>query len=165
MNGDFDYGAYCKREKAHPRAVSLMTEDFFWNCIADDTPFGSDEGSQAYSCWRGWRASNPDASLREAMASWILGGDGLAYLSLSSQERPLEGFEGSSYVMDWDLWTLNITIIATALSQLLDEGNVDEEAKPFVFAATAIERSPHIENPGFMPTEVLDAIDRVIKAA
>ncbi len=164
MNDDEDRGAYCDRERAHPRATSLMVEDFFWNTFADDTPFGSDEGYEGYYSWREWRASNPGANLVEAV-SWILENDRQTYLGLATLDDPQKAFGDSSYVCGWDLWTLNITIITTALSQLLDEGTIDAEAKPFVTTATAIERSPHIENPGFMPEEVLDAIDRVVAAA
>ncbi|MBT8409314.1 MAG: hypothetical protein KJN93_06795, partial [Alphaproteobacteria bacterium] len=80
-------------------------------------------------------------------------------------DNVLSAFSNSPLSLNWDLWTLNITIITTALSQLVDEGAIDKEIKSFVYTATACERSPHIENPGFMPAEVLDAIDRVVTAA
>ena len=162
---DDDLGAYCDREKAHPRAVSLMVEDFFWNPMQDDTPFGSDEGSTSYQCWREWRADNPTAPLSQAIESWILGGDAQTFLSFAQADNPQDAFYDSNYVMDWDLWTLNVTIITTALSQLLDEGTIDGDAKDFVSTATTIERNPLIETPGFFPAEVLDAIDRVVAAA
>ena len=165
MDGDdWNAGAYCDRERAHPRAVSLMVEDFLWNTFADDTPFGSDEGYEGYYSWREWRSSNPDANLINAV-SWILDDDRQAYLNLAKEDNPQKAFGNSSFIAGWDLWTLNITIISTALSQLLDEGTIDDEAKPYVYTATAIERSPRIENSGFMPAEVLDAIDRVVAAA
>ena len=159
-----DDGAYCDKAKAHPRAVELMAEDFFWNAVHDNTPFGSDEGFESYYCWRDWRSSNPDASLSDAII-WILGGTYEDFLSLAKDPDPGQAFNNSAFVVDWDLWTLNITIVTTALSQLLDEGTIDGAIKPFVHAATTIERSLFIENPGFMPAEVLDAIDRVVAAA
>jgi hypothetical protein len=42
---------------------------------------------------------------------------------------------------DYDIFTIDTTVIATALGQLLDEGHVDVEAKPYV--QVAIKRQLH----------------------
>ena len=36
-----------------------MNEDFFWDCVDERAPFGSDEGNDAYYEWRHWREENP----------------------------------------------------------------------------------------------------------
>jgi uncharacterized protein YfeS len=88
-------------------------EELF-DCVDEAAAFGSDEGSDAYSEYRRWRAENADASL-VACSEWI--GDESDYA---------------------DELTFNATIIATVLGQLVAEGRIDAEAKPF--AQRAIQR-------------------------
>lgn len=38
------YGIDKDQDQAHPRAIELVPEDFFWSCIDELAPFGSDEG-------------------------------------------------------------------------------------------------------------------------
>lgn len=129
---------------------------------------GSDEGSEAYNSWREWRQGNPDATLKDCF-SWILEGK----LDLYNDERAsdpqirLDRTNPSSdpWSDGWDMWTLDITIIATGLSQLLDEGRIDPEAKPYMRVAIKRQRSTEIAMPGLHPPEVLDAIARVVGLA
>lgn len=37
------------KEIAHPDALQLLKEDFFWDTSDEFAPFGSDEGSDAFS--------------------------------------------------------------------------------------------------------------------
>ena len=131
-------------ELAHPRARELMKEDFFWDCVDEWAPFGSDEGNDAYYEWRNWREKNPNKELIECF-SWVLDGRLDDYNeSLITDERIDKDIEdpGSSFLSDgYDVFTLDATIIATALGQLLDEGKIDNNAKPFI--NIAIKRQSH----------------------
>lgn len=96
----------------HPRAQELMDESL-WDCVNELAPFGSDEGAEAYTEYRSWRAAHPREDLAACIA-WI--GD------------------ESSYP---DVFTFDATIIATVLGQLIDEGRIDPTVKPAARAAIA----------------------------
>jgi len=160
-----DHDPFNEPEQAHPRARELMVEPFFWDCVDERAPFGSDEGSDAYYEWRNWREENPSASLRDCL-SWILNGELDAYNeSLCSDEqieRDLANPDGAFLAEHYDMFTLDTTIIATGLGQLMDEGRIDTEAKPYV--NVAIRRQMH-PGGGEYDSEVLEAIQRVVDAA
>lgn len=160
-----DHDPFNEPELAHPRARELMAEDFFWDCADEGAPFGSDEGFDAYYEWRAWRAENPSNPLTDCL-SWILVGRLDEFNeSLCSDEqiqRDLEDPDSAFLADAYDIFTVDTTIIATALGQLLDEGSIDAGAKQFV--NVAIRRQLH---PGVAAydRERLFAIQRVVDAA
>jgi uncharacterized protein YfeS len=62
------------KKHAHPKAKSLMNEDFFWSPIDEAGPFGSDSGSDAAEGFNQWRKANKSISpikyLSELLISW-----------------------------------------------------------------------------------------------
>jgi uncharacterized protein YfeS len=46
------------QENAHPRALSLLTEPFFWSIADDGAPLGNDTGSDTIFAYREWREEN-----------------------------------------------------------------------------------------------------------
>ena len=133
-----DHDPFNEPETAHPRARELMCEYFFWDCVDEAAPFGSDEGSDAYYEWRDWREENPDAPLTDCF-NWILQGELAAYNeSLASDariEQDIEEPEDAFLAESYDIFTLDTTIIATGLGQLMDEGRIDPDAKKFLHFA------------------------------
>ena len=137
----------------------------FWDCTDEAAPFGSDEGADAYYEWRDWRSENPDAPLADCF-DWILNGNLGAYneaLASDDQiemdvENPEEAFMGDRF----DMFTLDTTIIATGLGQLMDEGKIDPDAKPFIRVAIKRQRNP---NAGHYDAATLDSIARVVDEA
>jgi uncharacterized protein YfeS len=160
-----DHDPFNEPETAHPRARELMREPLFWDCVDEAAPFGSDEGSDAYYEWRNWREENSNAPLTECF-DWILSGNLEAYNdSLASDAQiekdaadPDNAFLGDQY----DIFTLDTTIIATGLGQLMDEGVIDSAAKPYMFVAIKRQRNPKV---GRYDAATLDAIHRVINEA
>ena len=152
-------------DSAHPRARELMKEEIFWDCVDEAGPFGSDEGSDAYYEWREWRKENPNAPITDCF-NWILNGELDSYNSslITDQQvatdlkKPREAFLAKHY----DMYTMDATIIATGLGQLVDEGRIDATAKPFMKVATTRQR---FEGAGCFDTSTLDAIDRVVREA
>jgi uncharacterized protein YfeS len=61
-------------ETAHPKAKSLMKDEFYWSPIEETAPFGSGDGSDAFYGFRKWRLANPTTSpiayLKELIKSW-----------------------------------------------------------------------------------------------
>jgi uncharacterized protein YfeS len=160
-----DHDPFNEPETAHPRARELMVESLFWDCVDEGAPFGSDEGSDAYYEWRRWREVNPTAPLTECL-SWILDGKLAGYndaLCTDEQiEQDLANPDGAFLADHYDMFTLDTTIIATALGQLMDEGTIDASAKPYINIALRRQAHPGI---GHYDAETLTAIQRVVDAA
>ena len=160
-----DHDPFNEPETAHPRARELMVEPMFWDCLDEAAPFGSDEGSDAYYEWRNWREENPDKPLTECF-NWILDGQLDAYNDALASDEQIERDAqnpGDAFLAEhFDVFTLDTTIIATGLGQLMDEGTIDADAKPFIRVAIKRQRNPKA---GRYDVETLDAIARVVDAA
>jgi uncharacterized protein YfeS len=163
-----EHDPFNEPELAHPRARELMTEDFFWDCTDEEAPFGSDEGDTGYYEFRTWREENEEENLTECLA-WIMDGEDLQdyterLYSDEVVERDLANPDDAFLADAYDIFTLDATIIATALGQLMDEGRIDKEAKPYI--KVAINRQLH---PQILTSEhrknVLLAVNRVVDAA
>ncbi|GAB5517682.1 MAG: molybdate metabolism regulator [Rhodopirellula baltica] len=157
-----EHDPFNEPETAHPRARELMREPLFWDCVDEAAPFGSDEGSDAYYEWRSWRSENPDAPLTDCI-DWILDGNLNAYnetLASDAQvETDLANPDDALLSEQFDMFTLDTTIIATGLGQLMDEGKIDTEAKPFIHVAIKRQRNPKA---GHYDSVTLDAVARVV---
>lgn len=55
------------KDHAHKRAIELIPEDFFWDCINELAPFGSDEGDLALSEFREWKKESKTIPLRKKL--------------------------------------------------------------------------------------------------
>lgn len=152
---------------AHSRAQDLMPEEFLWDCSNDWAPFGSDEGWTAYYEWRRWREENPSRPVVDCF-SWILDGRiGEYNESMYSDERiaaDLENPDGAFMAEAFDIFTLDATIIATGLGQLVDEGRIDDTAKPFINVAIGRQLNPRICSDDDRST-ILNAVKRAVAAA
>jgi len=139
-----DHDPFNNPEQANPRARELMREEFFWDCVDEWAPFGSDEGNDAYYEWRNWREENKNNELVECF-SWILDGRLNEYneslITGERIEKDIENPDDAFLSEAYDMFTLDTTIIATALGQLLDEGKIDKNAKPYIMVA--IQRQSH----------------------
>lgn len=58
-------------DHAHKRAMELIPEEFFWSCIDEFAPFGSDEGDTALAEFREWRKQNPRTPTIECL-KWVI---------------------------------------------------------------------------------------------
>lgn len=79
-------------------------------------------------------------------------------------ERDLENPNEAFLADDYDMFTLDTTIIATALGQLLDEGRIDAEVKPYVRVAIKRQLHPKVVTSKHRE-KILLAVQRVIDAA
>jgi uncharacterized protein YfeS len=163
-----DHDPFNEPYTAHARARQLMKEALFWDCADEEAPFGSDEGFDAYYEFRDWRATNKKKDLTDCLA-WIMQDDDLKKYNeklctdkaiTRDLENPDEAFLADSF----DMFTLDATVIATALGQLIDEGKIDADVKPYV--RVAIKRQLH---PKVLTSQrrkkILQAIQRVVDAA
>jgi hypothetical protein len=79
-------------------------------------------------------------------------------------EHDLNYPEGAFLADAYDTFTLDTTIIATALGQLLDEGRIDADAKPYLRVAVARQLHPKIVTSKHRK-KILLAVKRVVDAA
>jgi len=166
-----DHDPWNEPSHRHPIASKLMLDETLWDCVNELAPFGSDEGADAYCEFRNWRADNPTADLT-ACVDWILGGKLKYYDESIADVDTLESSDLSAQSFGYgDAFTLDATIIATILGQLIDEGCIDSAAKPLAFIA--ISRQSHPKILAEYPEEtianerrcILEAVRKVIEAA
>ncbi|XZE21314.1 molybdate metabolism regulator [Pirellulaceae bacterium SH449] len=164
---DEEHDPFNEPKQRSRRSSALMKEDFFWDCVDEDAPFGSDEGWEAYYSFRDWRSENPKAKVseffdavmyeRSAEYNEMLTTDDAIIQSVKS---PKKAFLGKEY----DPGVLDVSVIAICLGQLIDEGKIDSSIKPF--ARVAISRQSH---KAFRPSKhrlkILQACARVIQEA
>lgn len=124
------------KEHAHSRAIELIPEDFFWSCIDELAPFGSDEGDTALAEFRDWRKENPDTPTLECL-KWVIESVGdmniADYNQIITDKQVIkkqlkdEHFDDHQYI-----YTLDISVIATGFAQLVDEGIIEPQNKPLI---------------------------------
>ena len=162
-----DHDPFNESHQAHPTSRKLMSEEFFWDCTNEDTPFGSDEGWDAYYEWRSWRAENSNEEVKDCIA-WIVSGRLDEYnQSLHSDtqiERDINTPDQAFMAEGFDIFTLDATIIATGLGQLIDEGKIDVSVKPYLMVAVTRQLHPKICSSDER-RNILEATRRVINAA
>jgi len=150
---------------ARPSLCGGMAEPIFWDCADEAAPFGSDEGFDAYYDWRDWREENASAPLTDCL-NWICDGQLSKYtMDLASDKQvevDVESLDGAFLANQYDIFTLDTTIIATGLGQLVDEGTIDDSAKQFILVAIQRQRNPNLD---YYEASTLDAIERVVNAA
>jgi uncharacterized protein YfeS len=166
-----DHDPWNEESHRHPRAAQLMQDKVFWDCVNELAPFGSDEGADAYVEYRSWRAENPVSNLVDCI-SWILGGRIAEYNMTLVQDKVIRQSDASADRLGYpDAFTLDATIIATVLGQLVDEGRIDVEAKPFAKVAIARQSNPVIlaeygsESTMTERREILQKVQQVIDEA
>ncbi len=125
-----------QKDHAHKRAIELIPEDFFWSCIDELAPFGSDEGDMALAEFRDWKKENPNSPTYECL-QWTI--ESVSELNISEyNENILDKGLIRKQITDDDfddyqyIFTVDISVIATGFGQLVDEGKIDERNKPII---------------------------------
>ena len=126
-------------EHAHKKAVELIPEEFFWSCLDELGPFGSDEGDMALAEYRDWRKQNPKTPTVECL-KWVIESVGEMNFEDYNQELLVsdnikEAIEDEEYDDRQYIFTLDMSVIATGFAQLVDEGLIEEATKPIIQVA------------------------------
>ncbi|MDU1892379.1 MAG: hypothetical protein E6767_16965 [Dysgonomonas sp.] len=129
------------KNKAHPRSIELMTDDFLWSASDELSPFGSDEGHTALCEFRRWRKKNKKISVGYCIA-WVIEsvGEFTDYEeydeeNLVNEDKVNEQINNPDFDDHQYIFTLDTSVIATALGQLVDEGLIEVEYKYYVQVA------------------------------
>ena len=166
-NADDEHDPFNNPRQRSKRSCELMTEEYFWDCVDEDSPFGSDEGWDAYYEFRDWRRENPKARIRTYINTIMLGRASGYNKTLTSDDAIIESVRNprkSFLGNEFDKGVLDVTIIAICLTQLIDEGHIEPAIKSF--AEIAIARQRH---KAFRPSKnrlkILNEIERVLREA
>lgn len=121
------------KDKAHRRAIELVSEEFFWSCTDELAPFGSDEGDMALSEFRDWKKENSNTETFECL-KWTI--EGVSEKSLAEFNKKIlnrtlikSQLEDESFNDQHYIFTVDISVISTGFGQLVDEGKIDEKNK------------------------------------
>ena len=131
---DEPYGI--EKEHAHRRAIELVPEEFFWDCVDELAPFGSDEGDMALSEFRRWRNSNQNSPLIECL-QWTIESVGeMRFEEYNNRILDKELINNQINDFNFDdqqyIFTLDISVIAAGFGQLVDEGKIEGNSKPII---------------------------------
>ena len=134
---DLHYGI--DKDYAHPKAIELIPDEFFWDGGNELSPFGSDEGYTALQEFRAWRMDNKESDVLPFL-EWTIESVGDMKISEYSDDilqKDLIGkqMSDSDYDDQQFIYTLDISVIATGFGQLADEGKIDTNCKMFISRA------------------------------
>ncbi len=123
-------------DNAHQKAIELIPEDFFWSCIDELAPFGSDEGDTALAEFRNWRKKNLTTPTLECL-KWVIESVGEMKFSdynseMLSRTKIKSQLEDEDFDEQQYIYTLDNSIIATGFAQLVDEGIIEAENKKII---------------------------------
>lgn len=114
-------------KNAHPRAVALLKDSFYWSILDDDSPFGNDNGADALTAYRKWRNQHRIGTavdfIRELLTSFQAPLSEWKMLKASDINTFLDQIKG--YVLE----TGDDVIISVAFAELLLDGKIDEEVR------------------------------------
>ena len=123
-------------DHAHPKAKDLIPEDFFWSCIDELAPFGSDEGDTALAEFRSWRQANPAVPTLQCLVWTITSVGEMEFIDynyqLVNKEKILSQLQDKEFDDQQYIYTLDISVIATGFGQLVDEGVIEAQNKPII---------------------------------
>lgn len=117
----------------HNRAIEIANYEFFWDCVDELAPFGSDEGYMAFIELNDWIIENPEKTIFDCF-KWIF--DCWDLKIENFDENIIDNESINKIILDLDfnqdLLILDITIIATGFGQLIIEGKIDDEIKNII---------------------------------
>ena len=126
------------RKTAHHRAAEIMKEDWYWDEADDLSPFGNDEGSDAFYSFRDWRIQNPNVEpslyFVELQNTWGLS---FTHKDVTSEEELKEIETSNPFYHNVDA-----AIIAVALGQFALEGKMSARLKDLGIKAVNRTLSP-----------------------
>jgi uncharacterized protein YfeS len=125
------------RETSHPNFVTTLTEEFYYDCTDEFSPFGNDDGADTLESLEEWYQENGDLKkplkfLKELIEeNW---GFETKYMKLTDKEKILKINSEKEFMFD----TIDHSIVATAFGQYKIEGTLGSDLKDL--ANLALER-------------------------
>jgi uncharacterized protein YfeS len=148
-------------DTSHPHAARILPDEFFWDCVDENTPFGNDTGADALAFFREWRREHPRSNpveflggiLREVFE--VPDADWKVVEPVPVEELLVESAE--------DVCVRDDAVIAVAFGQLVLEGSVEAEIKSRALWALQRQELPVvIEQRGWVnPPERIERLRRM----
>lgn len=117
---------------AHPKALELLKDDFYWDCGNESAPFGSDEGSDCFDDLCIWKDKNPTLPLpviKFINSKWN------EYKSYTPEiDIRSTNLDNEKHLM-WFCETLDEEIIAIGFGQIVIEGKIGLDVKDLTLKA------------------------------
>jgi len=145
-----------EKETAHPKALELLKEDFYWDICNDNSPFGNDDGADALSNYKNWHDENPNASAIEFLEDFFVGWDVNfdAWKLFDNKDHP-DNFDP---VYAYSIFTGDRVIISIAFGQILIKGEVDKDLLELALRAIDNEASPAVSQRWRDPAERIERL-------
>ncbi len=138
---DDEEGEGPSRETSHPNFVKVLTEDFYYDCTDEFSPFGNDDGADALFNLEDWYRENGKLSKPlKFVKDYIVENLGLEtkYIKLTDTAIILKIYTEDEYMFG----SIDHAIIATAFGQYKIEGILNSELKDL--ASIALDRQMSI---------------------
>ncbi|MDJ1469045.1 hypothetical protein QNI19_04710 [Cytophagaceae bacterium DM2B3-1] len=113
------------KEIAHPNALQVLKEDFFWDTSDEFAPFGSDEGSDAFSHFYEWKKEHPDIDAIEYIRELLIKDIGIDSSDLEYIDANSIPEEVRSVIIE----EIDFELIAICFGQILLTATIDCETK------------------------------------
>lgn len=116
------------KDTSHPDFVKIAQEDFYYDEACDFAPFGSDDGSDAFSALQDWYAQEGDEDIADFLEDFLSGwGFDLPVDILLWPTEELEAWLGQDDMNERYLQAECRARVAFAFGQLKISGAVSEE--------------------------------------
>jgi uncharacterized protein YfeS len=135
----------------YPKAAQILTDEFYWDCTDEFSPFGNDDGADTFTFFREWREEhsrdNPVRFLDEHLEGWQV---------INGHWDVVDADEAVKLIKEneFSFFTRDNSIIAVAFGQILVDGKVHPEIKRRGLLAIERQLLPEINNlagPGHAP--------------
>jgi len=116
------------RENSHPNFVKALTDEFYYDCTDEFSPFGNDDGADTLSTLEDWYRENgklrkPVKFLKDLVEeNW---GFETKYMKLTDRTKTLKVNAEEEFMFD----SIDHAIIATAFGQYKIEGILNRDLK------------------------------------
>jgi uncharacterized protein YfeS len=109
--------------------------DWFWDQGDELAPFGSDEGDEAFREFQRWRSANPGSPVMECIR-WVVETVGEVPIdryddSIVNAETAARRVAAPEFDDQQFIFTVDVSVVATVLGQLVLEARVDADAKAY----------------------------------
>lgn len=150
------------KKKAHPIAVKLLKDDFYWDIADENSPFGSDNGADGLAAYSRWLATHPNSStesfLEDFLPTWQVN-----YQTWKSGKNDDLSMPWN-WLKKYSVTTTNDIITSVAFGQLVMFGKVDEPTRKLALTAIESENSDNmIKSRGWsVPKERRERLDKML---
>lgn len=134
---DDEEGEGPSRETSHPNFVKVLTDDFYYDCTDEFSPFGNDDGADTLFNLEDWykengKLSKPVKFVKDYIDENL--GFETKYMKLTDPKKILKINAEEEFIFD----SIDHAIIATAFGQYKIEGTLNSDLKDL--ADIALER-------------------------